>query len=60
MTRGVWVARTAWAAFLGNHGEAIVACDFFTVPTVTFIQHRRRTILHVNVTRQPTAAWVMQ
>ena len=57
-----------WAAFLANHREAIVACDFFTVPTVTFqllwcffvIEHRRRTILHVNVTREPTAAWVVQ
>ena len=25
-----------WAAFLANHREAIVACDFFTVPTLTF------------------------
>ena len=57
-----------WAAFLANHREAIVACDFFTVPTLTFqllwcffvIEHRRRTILHVNVTREPTAAWVVQ
>jgi putative transposase len=53
-----------WAAFLANHREAIVACDFFTVPTLTFqllwcffvIEHRRRTILHVNVTGEPTAA----
>ena len=57
-----------WAAFLANHREAIVACEFFTVPTLTFqllwclfvIEHRRRTILHVNVTREPTAAWVVQ
>jgi hypothetical protein len=55
---------TRWAAFLANHREAIVACDFFTVPTLTFqllscffvIEHRRRTILHVNVTRAPTSA----
>jgi putative transposase len=25
-----------WAAFLRNHREAIVAIDFFTVPTLTF------------------------
>jgi hypothetical protein len=25
-----------WVAFLNNHREAIVAFDFFTVPTVTF------------------------
>jgi transposase InsO family protein len=57
-----------WAAFLANHREAIVACDFFTVPTLTFqllscffvIEHRRRTILHFNVTREPTPAWVVQ
>jgi hypothetical protein len=24
-----------WSAFLANHREAIVACDFFTVPTLT-------------------------
>jgi transposase InsO family protein len=42
--------------------------DFFTVPTVTFrlfyvllgIQHRRRKILHFNVTAHPTSAWVRQ
>ncbi len=59
---------TRWAAFLANHREAIVAFDFFTVPTLTFqllscffvIEHRRRRILHFNVTREPTAAWVVQ
>ena len=53
--------------FLHNHREAIVAFDFFTVPTVTFqllycffvIAHGRRQILHCNVTRYPTAEWVM-
>jgi hypothetical protein len=42
--------------------------DFFTVPTVTFrllycffmISHDRRQILHVNVTRHPTSAWITQ
>ena len=42
--------------------------DFFTVPTVSFrllyilfvIHHRRRMILHVNVTAHPTAACVRQ
>ena len=60
--------RKSWLAFLANHREAIVACDFFTVPTLTFqllscffvIEHLRRTILHVNVTREPTPAWVVQ
>ena len=46
----------------------IVAFDFFTVPTLTFqllycffvIEHGRRRILHCNVTRHPTADWVVQ
>jgi transposase InsO family protein len=58
----------SWLAFLANHREAIVAFDFFTVPTVTFkllycffvIEHERRKILHFNVTHHPTAEWVVQ
>src|SRR5437879_6438587 len=42
--------------------------DFFTVPTLTFgvlycffvIGHDRRRILHFNVTRHPTTAWIVQ
>jgi transposase InsO family protein len=42
--------------------------DFFTVPTLNFgilycffvITHDRRRILHCNVTRHPTSAWVVQ
>ena len=57
-----------WLAFLNNHREAIVAFDFFTIPTVTFqllycffvIEHSRRRILHFNVTARPTSAWVVQ
>ena len=57
-----------WLAFLQNHREMIVAFDFFTVSTVTFqllycffvIEHARRKILHCNVTRHPTAEWVVQ
>ena len=57
-----------WLVFLQNHREAIVALDFFTVPTVTFkllycffiIEHRRRKILHINVTRHPSAEWAVQ
>jgi len=57
-----------WATFLTNHREAIAAMDFFTVPTVTFwvlycffvIAHKRRQVLHFNVTRNPTGAWVSQ
>ncbi len=58
----------SWLTFLQNHREVIVAFDFFSVPTVTFqllycffvIEHRRRRILHFNVTRHPTAEWVVQ
>lgn len=58
----------SWLTFLQNHREAIVALDFFTVPTVTFrllyclfvIEHGRRRILHFNVTTHPTADWVLQ
>ena len=58
----------SWLTFLQNHREAIVALDFFTVPTVTFrllyclfvIEHGRRRILHFNVTAHPTADWVLQ
>ena len=57
-----------WLAFLQNHREVIVAMDFFTVPMVTFqllycffaIAHGRRKVLHCNVTRHPTAEWVVQ
>jgi len=57
-----------WATFLANHREAIAAMDFFTVPTLTFgvlycffvIAHGRRQVLHFNVTRHPTSAWVSQ
>jgi transposase InsO family protein len=57
-----------WMTFLSNHREAIAAMDFITVPTLTFgvlycffvIAHDRRRILHFNVTRHPTSAWVVQ
>jgi len=71
-----WMKRTPrdpepgrrWLAFRRNHPEAIAAMDFFTVPTVTFsllycffvIGHDRRRILHFNVTRHPTSAWIAQ
>jgi hypothetical protein len=46
----------------------IAAFDFFTVPTVTFqllycffvIEHGCARILYFNVTRNPTADWVIQ
>jgi len=57
-----------WLAFLRNHREAMVAMDFFTVPTIRFdllycffvISHGRRRVLHFNVTRHPTGSWIVQ
>jgi len=57
-----------WLTFLRNHREAIAAMDFFTVTTVTFgvlycffvIGHDRRRILHFNVARHLTSAWIIQ
>jgi len=57
-----------WLTFLRNHREAIAAMDFFTVPTLTFgvlycffvISHSRRKILRCNVTRNPSALWIVQ
>jgi transposase InsO family protein len=57
-----------WLAFLPNHREAIAAMDFFTIPNITFrvlycffiMGHDRRRILHFNVTKSPTAMWIVQ
>jgi transposase InsO family protein len=57
-----------WKTFLKNHVQALVALDFFVVPTVThevlfvllILAHERRRIVHVNVTEHPTAAWTAQ
>ncbi|HEX8814587.1 MAG TPA: integrase core domain-containing protein [Terriglobales bacterium] len=57
-----------WKTFLHNHIGQLVSIDFFTVPTVTMrvlfvfivLEHRRREVLHFNVTENPTAAWTSQ
>jgi putative transposase len=57
-----------WKTFLKNHLDEIVSADFFTVPTVRLrvlfvfvvLEHRRREVLHYNVTEHPTSAWVAQ
>lgn len=57
-----------WTTFLNNHREVIAAMDFFTVPTLSFgvlycffvIAHDRRRILHCNVIKHPSSAWVSQ
>jgi hypothetical protein len=50
-----------WRTFLDNHVPEIAACDFFTIPTVTFrvlyvfivLRHDRRQVVHFNVTTNP-------
>ena len=57
-----------WRTFLANHVPDIAACDFFTVPTVTFrvlyvfivLRHDRRQVVHFNVTTNPYAEWTAQ
>jgi len=57
-----------WKTFLHNQVGQLVSIDFFTVPTVTMrvlfvfvvLEHRRRQVLHFNVTEHPTAAWTSQ
>ena len=58
----------SWKTFLHNHLAETAACDFFVVPTVTFqrlfcfvvMSLDRCHILHVNVTKHPTAEWTAQ
>jgi transposase InsO family protein len=55
----------SWRTFLATHMSVSAACDFFTVPTLTFkvlyvfvvLSHDRRRIVQINVTRHPTAEW---
>ena len=57
-----------WGTFLRNHATDIWACHFLQLydawfrPLFAFviIQHGSREIVHVNVTRAPTDAWVAQ
>ena len=57
-----------WMTFVRNHAKAIIAADFFLVVTATFrlvyvlviMEIDTRRILHVNVTRHPTALWTLQ
>jgi len=57
-----------WKSFLQNHAQALVAVDFFAVPTATFrvlyvflvLAHERRKVLHFNITEAPPALWTGQ
>ena len=53
---------------MSNHVKDIIACDFFTVPTVQcrvlfvfiMLAHERRRLIHFNLTEHPTAQWTAQ
>jgi transposase InsO family protein len=55
-----------WKTFLCNHMEGIASIDLFVVPTIAFerlfaflvLGHRRRQLLWIAVTRNPTAEWL--
>ena len=57
-----------WKTFLRNHAAAIWACDFLQVTDIFFrplfaffiVELQSRKVIHVNVTRSPTDAWVAQ
>jgi putative transposase len=65
---GTRVSSQPWSAFVRNHAQAIVACDFCVAMTVTFrrlyvfvvIEHASRRLLHIHATAHPTAAWTLQ
>ena len=46
----------------------MISIDFFTVPAIMMkvlfvffvLEHRRRKVLHSNITEHPTAAWTAQ
>ena len=52
-----------WRTFLCNHADGIVSMDLFVVPTLSFrllygflvLRHRRRRIMWLGVTANPTA-----
>jgi len=57
-----------WKTFLRNHAGAIAAIDMCVIPTITFerlfaflvLGHGRRQLLWCEVTRHPTAEWLVR
>jgi len=55
-----------WRTFLCNHADGIASMDLFVVPTLSFrllygfliVRHRRRRIMWLGVTANPTAEWI--
>ncbi len=58
----------SWRTFLRNHADGIASMDLFVVPTFSFrllygflvLRHRRRRIMWLGVTANPTAEWIAQ
>ena len=61
-------ARQTWRTFIRNHAQQVWACDFLTQYTAFFavvyvfvvMEVGSRRIVHVNVTTNPSLAWVKQ
>src|ERR1035437_838434 len=57
-----------WKTFLKNHSKEIISIDFLIVPTINFnlihvlvvLEHYRRKLIYFNVTKNPTAEWILQ
>jgi hypothetical protein len=66
MARGRRGPSQGWRTFLCNHADGIASVDLFVVPTVSFrllygflvLRHRRRRIMWLGVTANPTAEWI--
>jgi len=66
--KGPAVPSQRWMTFVRTHAKAIIAADFFVVVTATFrlvyvlviMEIGSRQILYCNVTRHPTAEWMLQ
>lgn len=66
--RGSEKQRQSWRSFLSNHREVLAGMDFLVVPAWNFrplfllviLRHGRRCVAHMNVTSNPSAAWVRQ
>ena len=66
MARGRRGPSQGWRTFLRNHADGIASIDLFVVPTLSFrplyglliLRHRRRRIMWLGVTANPTAEWI--